>query len=200
PGRVIFAPMEGITCDTYRGVIEDLYPEWDILSSDFLRVPSAGRYPQKHLLKHFGHQTYNSHLKQKTIFQILASPTSYITEITEDLEKLDIPWLDLNLGCPSKTVVKNQGGSFLLSKPKELRKIIRTIRKSFKKTFTVKIRVGFTDDHFFEDNLKLFEEEGVEAITIHGRTREQLYKGKANWGYLKKAVETVSIPIIGNGD
>ncbi len=199
-GKIFFAPMEGVTDDTYRNVIEKLYPEWDYLACDFLRVPTVGRYPTKHLLKHFGKRTFHSELRNKTLYQILTSTNANTEQTVQDLEEIGIEWLDINLGCPSKTVVKNKGGSFLLKDPKELQAIIKLIRKNFSKTFTAKIRIGFEDDSLFEENLKILEGEGVQAITIHGRTREQLYKGRANWGYIKKAVELLNIPVVANGD
>jgi tRNA-dihydrouridine synthase len=192
--------MEGVTDPTYREVVEYLYPEWDYLCTDFLRVPSAGKYPQKYLIKHFGQSSYIGPLKQKTIYQILTSENAFTQELVQDLSFLNFSWIDLNLGCPSKTVVKHRGGSYLLSLPDSLKKIVSTIRANFQGIFTVKIRLGFEDDRLFESNLKILEDCGVDAITIHGRTREQLYKGVASWDHIQKAVKLVNIPIIANGD
>jgi tRNA-dihydrouridine synthase B len=198
---LFLAPMEGVTEPHYRALIQKLYPEWDYMACDFLRLPSGGKYPKKHIIKHFGREQYeDQNVRNKTIYQVLAAPNSKIEPAMQDLAELEFPWVDLNLGCPSSTVCKRFGGSFLLSDRKLLRPIIQKMRKHFPNRLTVKIRVGFKDDTQFIDNLKMFEDEGVEAITIHGRTREQLYKGRANWGYIKKAVETVKVPVIGNGD
>jgi tRNA-dihydrouridine synthase len=62
------------------------------------------------------------------------------------------------------------------------------------------MRIGYRNDENFSDSLKLIQDEGVEAITLHARTRDQLYKGVADWSYIKKAVEEVKVPLIGNGD
>ena len=198
---LFFAPMEGVTDDCYRNVITTLYPEWDYMSTDFLRIPTVGSYPNKHLLKHFGDEVFNNkELKDKTIYQILTSSNAFTEDHISRIDKLGIDWLDINLGCPSKTVCKNQGGSYLLSDLKELKRIIKIIRANFKGVFTAKIRVGYRDDNQFENILKLLEGEGVDAITIHARTRDELYKGVARWQYVKQAVKMVNIPIIGNGD
>jgi tRNA-dihydrouridine synthase len=198
---LFFAPMEGVTDEAYRNVITTLYPEWDYICTDFLRIPTTGSYPDKHLVKHYGEKVYSTpELKQKTIYQILTSSTAFTEDHIQRINSLGIDWLDINLGCPSKTVCKNQGGSYLLSDHDNLRKIIKTIRQNFKGTFTAKIRVGYKDDLQFDSTLKLLEAEGVEAITIHARTRDQLYKGVAKWQYVKHAVNQVDIPIIGNGD
>ena len=198
---LMFAPMEGITDECYRNLILDNYPEWDTVSCDFLRVPNPAPYPQKHILKHYGNKIYKApNKREKNIYQILTSPGAYTENTVRNIQELGFKWLDLNLGCPSKTVCKNQGGSFLLSQPEKLRTIIKEIRANFKHTFTCKIRIGFEDDSHFERILKMLEDEGVDAIKIHARTRVQLYKGVADWSYVKEAVRHVNIPIIGNGD
>ncbi len=192
--------MEGVTNSVYREVVAELYPQWDYFACDFLRIPTTAPYPKKHLIKHFGKVHYDSDLRNKTIYQVLTSENAKTKETIIDLRDLGFKWIDLNLGCPSKTVVKNHGGSYLLKTPEVLNKILGEIREVYDGYFTVKIRVGFEDDSVFERNLKIFEKHGVNAITIHGRTREELYKGKANWDYLKQATEIVNIPIVGNGD
>lgn len=198
---LFFAPMEGVTDAYFRKTVQDLYPAWDYLATDFLRIPSAGHYPTKHLVKHFGVDLINNPIhKNKTLYQILATENSHIENVLEHLTELEFKHVDLNLGCPSKTVCKRHGGSFLLSDLKMLKNIIARIRKSYPYFFSAKIRVGFKDDNLFLDIIKLLEDEGVEAITIHGRTREQLYKGIANWSYIAEAKKNSSVPIIGNGD
>lgn len=193
--------MEGITDYAYRKTILDLYPEWDFVSTDFLRIPTVGIYPEKHILSHYGVEAYeNQKIKNKTIYQILTSENAYTKEVVSDIFNLGFPWLDINLGCPSKTVCKNKGGSYLLSDLPVLKDIIKTIRENFKGTFTAKIRVGFEDDANFEKIIALLNEEKVDAITIHARTRVELYKGVANWDYVKRAVPISEVPIIGNGD
>lgn len=194
--------MEGITDIHYRETILDIYPEWDFVSTDFLRVPSVGAYPPKHILKHYGKSSYSDpEKKRKTIYQILTPEDAMTVDTVTKIKDLGFTYLDLNLGCPSKTVCKHRGGSFLLSDLVALRKIIRTIRTNWPHTFTAKIRVGYKDDTNFEKILHLLEEEAVDAIVIHARTRDEMYKGVAKWDYIKKAVQTVKhTPIVGNGD
>lgn len=200
-GSVFFAPLEGITDETFRKLILRLYPEWDFLACDFLRAPAAGRYPNKHLIKHFGKELFNHpEIQAKTMYQILTAYTAFTKELVSDLEKLQIPWLDLNLGCPAARVCGHGGGSSLLKDLKPLRPLIREIRENFNGRFSAKIRVGFNDDKNFEECIHMLNEEGVELITVHGRTREQLYKEPANWKYIKRAVEISKVPIVGNGD
>ena len=193
--------MEGITNGPYRLALHRAFPEWDLYATDFLRIPSSGFYSEKKLLKHFGEKAFtNSTIRKKTTFQVLTSERANTADTVDKIARLGFERLDLNLGCPSKRVNSHGGGAWLLSDLKVLEKIIRTIRRRFNYFFSVKIRVGYHDDRNFEDCLKMFEAEGVEAITVHARTRDQLYRGKADWKYIERAVKNVRLPIIGNGD
>jgi nifR3 family TIM-barrel protein len=200
-GSLIFAPMEGITDAIYREVITDTCQGWDVLACDFLRVPSAGRYPTKHLIKHMGQRFYDDEtLNSKTMFQILTSENAFTEEIAIQLAQTQVQWVDLNLGCPSNTVCKNGGGSFLLKNLKVLEKIVTTVRKKFPRTFTCKVRVGWADGAAFSDTIKLLNDCGAEMITVHGRTREMMYKEPARWDWIAEAVKVSQVPIVGNGD
>jgi len=200
-GSLIFAPMEGITDGPYRMAIEEAFPEWNYLSTDFLRIPSQGIYSDKKIMEHFGiEERLASKSLKKTSFQILTTIKSSTAEHVQKIARLGFEHIDLNVGCPSKKVNGHLGGAYLLSDLPILRHIVREIRDNFKGVFTAKIRIGYRDDQDFIDILKLLEDEGVDAITIHARTRDQLYEGRADWDYIKKAVAAVDCPIIGNGD
>lgn len=198
---IFFAPMEGITDSLYREVVGDIFPEWDFFTTHFLRIPTESIFSDKKVISHFGDKIFaNKVLKEKTIFQVLASPRSKTIETTKQIKNLGFDKLDLNIGCPSKRVNSHQGGAFLLSDLSILQKIVSNIRKNFDGFFSVKMRIGYRNDLLFLEILKLLESEGVNAITLHARTRDQLYKGRADWNYIKIASENTNIPIIGNGD
>jgi len=200
-GSIFFAPMEGITEESYRKTIEELYPEWDYLATDFLRVPAAGRYPLKFLVKHFGEDLYrNSEMLQKTFFQILTSHKSFTLDVVSQVKELNLPWLDINLGCPSKTVCKNGGGSFLLQDLPRLRELLASIRKNFDGRLSAKVRIGYHHTNDFDEIIKIVTGEGVDLITVHGRTRDDMYSVPARWEYIARAVELSPVPVIGNGD
>lgn len=200
-GSLIFAPMEGITDEAFRKTILKLYPEWDYLATDFLRVPSAGKYPLKHLVRHFGKDLSEiGWVKEKTMFQILTSHRAFTIEMVKDVCNLGYPWMDINLGCPSNTVTKNGGGSSLLLDLVTLRSLVKTIRENFTGRLTAKVRTGFHDTSGFEDCIRLLNDEGIELITVHGRTRDMMYKVPAVWSYIEKAVQISQVPIVGNGD
>jgi tRNA-dihydrouridine synthase len=198
---LFYAPMEGITDEPYRLALLKTFPEWDLFFTDFLRIPSEGNFTDKFIFEHFGETIFNhAPFRNKTAFQILANEKCLIPHACSQIEKLGFKHLDLNLGCPSKRVNQHLGGSYLLSDIKALKNIIKKIRSHYSHLFTVKMRIGYKDDNTFLDCIKLFEDEGVQAITIHARTRDQLYKGIADWSYIKQAVQATSLPIIGNGD
>lgn len=198
---LIFAPMEGITDEPYRIAMLKTFPEWDQFFTDFLRVPTVGKVNEKLIMDHYGERIYhNPEWRAKNSFQILTTAKAQTQAVIEIIENLKFDHLDLNLGCPSKKVNSHFGGAYLLSNHKELSNILKVIRHHFTGHFSVKMRIGYRDDANFQETLKLIEDHGVEAITLHARTRDQLYKGIADWSYIKKAVEQVKIPLIGNGD
>jgi tRNA-dihydrouridine synthase B len=200
-GSLFFAPMESITDGIFRRVILKLYPEWDYVATDFLRVPSAGHYPNKHVVHHFGKDLMQiPSIMDKTLFQILTSHRAFTIDMVKQISELGFPWLDMNIGCPSNTVCKNRGGSYLLTDLVSLRELIRNIRTHFRGRFTCKIRIGYHDTNGFEDSIKMLNDEGVEMITVHCRTRDDMYKAPARWEFIRRAVELSSVPIIGNGD
>lgn len=200
-GSLIFAPMEGVTDEAYRLTIKELYPEWDYFNTDFLRVPSQGHYSKEKYTGHIGSTVLNDDdLLSKTGYQILTTAKAQTRNSVEEIKKLPIKHLDLNLGCPSKKVNSHKGGAYLLGDLTELEKILKEIRDSIDFHFSVKIRTGYKDTNNFDELLKTIQDCGVDSVTVHGRTKEQLYKGKANWSFIKRAVEVMDIPVIGNGD
>jgi tRNA-dihydrouridine synthase B len=109
--------------------------------------------------------------------------------------------LDLNFGCPAKKVVKRCGGSALLADLPMLEKIVRGVMAESEKPVTAKIRTGWDEEsvNYREVGL-LLQELGVPWVTMHGRTRSQKYRGLANWEYIADLVDTLDIPVFGNGD
>ena len=197
----IFAPLEGITDPIFRQTILELYPEWDYFFTDFWRVPRSKKISRKSLLAHLGENIHaNANWRDKHVFQILACQNANLEAAAQSIADLGIKWLDLNIGCPSKVVVRHHGGAYLLQHPEILQKIIVRLRASFPHTLSVKMRLGENDGENFASNLHLLQELGVDRITVHARTRNQYYTGKADWGHFLAAKKLLSIPLIVNGD
>jgi len=200
-GSLLFAPMEGVTDEPYRLVIQKIAPEWDYLWTDFYRVPTVGRISAKPLLDHYGYKTLASQsLKQKTGLQILTAEQAQTLDVARAANEAGFHHLDLNLGCPARRVNAHRGGSFMLQDLDLMERTVRMIRAEFKGIFTAKIRLGYHDTSKFKEIVMRLADSGVEAITIHGRTRDQMYQGLANWDAIASAVEFSPVPIIGNGD
>ncbi|WP_433944888.1 tRNA dihydrouridine synthase DusB [Paenibacillus sp. SN-8-1] len=109
--------------------------------------------------------------------------------------------IDINMGCPVPKVTKCDAGARWLLEPNKIFEMVSAVVDAVSKPVTVKMRIGWDSDHIFVvENAKAVEAAGGKAISVHGRTREQLYTGHADWSYIKMAKEAVAIPVIGNGD
>ena len=133
--------------------------------------------------------------------QLFGSNSETLAEAARIVQDTGFDTVDLNLGCPAKRVVGCNGGSGLLRDLPKIGEILRAIRKSVTIPFTVKFRLGWNDSNIVCVELaRMAQEEGLCAVALHARTREQGYTGQARWEWIAAVKDAVKIPVIGNGD
>lgn len=130
--------------------------------------------------------------------QLFGTQEKHFAQAVELVEK-NFELININCGCPSHRETSIGAGAALLKEPEKIGKIVKAIKPVTSKPVTVKIRLGWGENHSVEI-AKTIERAGADALMVHGRTAEQKYMGKADWSAIKAIVESVSIPIVANGD
>jgi tRNA-dihydrouridine synthase B len=190
----ILAPMAGITDTVFRRFIKRL-GGCGLIMTEF--VSSEGMLRQN--LRSRRYLDYTEEERPITA-QIFGADPKRLAEAARMIEDLGFDLIDLNLGCPAKKVVKC-GGSGLLRDLPLLEIILKRIRAAVTLPFTIKIRAGWSEEEIVAVQVaRLAEDCGVEAIAVHPRTRLQGFSGRANRALIREVKESVSIPVVGNGD
>ena len=142
---------------------------------------------------------YTTPAEKVSCAQIFGADPYFIRAACEHKIMDKFALIDINMGCPVPKIVKNKEGSALMLDPALAERVVKEAVKS-KRVITVKCRTGFYDSLSCADFVKRMQDAGASAVTVHGRTREQFYAGRADMAPIKKAVESVDIPVIANGD
>ncbi|HEF3531616.1 TPA: tRNA-dihydrouridine synthase [Campylobacter upsaliensis] len=191
---LFLAPMAGFTDPPFRSVVKQFGA--DVTISEMISSNALVYESQKSLK-----MLEKTPFETPYIVQIAGGDEDILKKAVLILNELDfIDGIDFNCGCPVNKVVKQCAGSALLENLDLFKRLVGVIKTHNKKQFTsVKFRLGF-NDKYPEKMAKICEELGVDFISIHGRTRKQLYSGSADYNSIAKAKKSVKIPVIANGD
>lgn len=194
PPKLFLAPMEGVGCKSFRRSIATI-GGFDEACTEFIRVPTNAHV--KSLAKVYD-PFDTAPIPQAA--QVMGSIPNLMADMAAELQRLGAPRIDLNCGCPSNTVTGRGAGSTLLKTPTSLYSIAKAMKEAISVPLSIKLRAGFEDTSLFKENILAAQESGASFITLHPRTKVQGYSGKADWSLIKLAKETLTIPVVGNGD
>lgn len=207
-GIAVLAPMAGVTDRAFREICSIFGAS--ALSSEMISVKGLIYHDKKTLQllsdrkndhKNNALHSVSTQSSPPFIIQLFGYAPDDFSEATKIVSEFGCDIIDINMGCPAPKIIKSGAGSYLMKNPELCGKIVDAVKRSSKVPVTVKIRAGL--DRYHKNAVEVAKQcefYGADAVTIHGRTKEQMYSGEVDLEIIKNVVENVDIPVIGNGD
>lgn len=195
---VFLAPMAGVSDPPFRSLVRSFGPV--VTVSEMVSSNAVTMQGSTHQAKNL-----RKTLKQNQEFPLMVQIFGNDPHIMAEAAKINVDAgadiIDLNFGCPVKKVVKGFAGSALMQNEPLAAEIFRAVVKAVKVPVTVKMRMGWDAQHLNAPQLAhIAEDNGLQMVAVHGRTRAQLYSGTADWEFIAQVKQRVQIPVIANGD
>lgn len=201
-GKIIFAPMEGVVDHTMRKLVTGLGGV-DLCVTEFVRITDR-LLPRKEFLRKARELEHNGHTAAgiPVVVQLLGSNPQMLALNAQRAVELGAPAIDLNFGCPSKTVNKHRGGAVLLDEPELIYEIVKAVRQAVpaEVPVTAKMRLGNRDKNRALENASAVQEAGACGLVVHARTKVEGYKPPAHWEWIARIRELVQLPVVANGE
>ena len=200
--KLVLAPMEGLTDPLMRDLLTSVgHYEWCV--TEFIRVTDS--LLPEHVFYNFCPELHNSGKTKSGTpvhVQFLGNDANRLAQNAARVAELGAPAIDLNFGCPAKTVNRHRGGAVLLDEPAVIYSLVKAVRDAVPAHIPVsaKMRLGYLDENHTLDNALAIESAGASWLTVHARTKSDGYKPPAYWEKLPAIQQAIKIPVIANGE
>ena len=193
--QVVLAPMAGVCNSAFRLTVKEFGAGLvcaEMVSDKGIVLKNAKTM----------NMLYIDEREKPLSLQIFGGEKQTLVEAARFVDKnTNADIIDINMGCPVPKITKCDAGAKWLLDPDKIYEMVSAVVEAVEKPVTVKMRMGWDEDHIFAvKNAQAVERAGGQAVALHGRTRVQMYEGKANWDIIKEVKQSINIPLIGNGD